>query len=203
MIKTFLLLLLSVSISFTANAQFWKKTVIQPRQPLIEKPNTTVKAPDLERLKFVTLNPVKFPRTRFNYDLEETAIMKSLYHTLRFRMYTESIASLNQLVNLYIEESRYSEAKWYLLQCNYFGHKSNNNNAVIASLINLGMLKADIGEYDQAKDDLQQAKDLCLSLGMVALAKDIDQKFKTVEVKRFANVKPDIQYAEVFDGKKG
>lgn len=129
--------------------------------------------------------------------------MKSLYHTLRFRMYTESIASLNQLVTLYIEESRYSEAKWYLLQCNYFGHKSANNNAIIASLIDLGMLKADIGEYNQAKDDLQQAKDLCLSLGMAIQAKDIDQKFKLVEAKRFANVKNEIQYAEVFDAKKG
>lgn len=202
--KTFLLLLISVFIGFTANAQFWKKTP-QPRLPLLIAANTNTFNYTKSNLILLTklTPPVTFGRMRYSYDVEEAAIMKELYHTLRFRMYTEAIDGMSRLVNLYITENRYSEAKWYLLQCNYFGHKSNNTQAVVSSLVSLGMLKADIGEYDQAKQDLLNAQDICLQQNMAAQATDIDKKLKLVEVKRFANVKNDVQYAEVFESKKG
>jgi len=202
--KVFLLVLVSVFIGLSGKAQFWKR-VQQVRVPLIERVdvnkslNFTLNTP----VKLSKITPVTFGRTRYNYDLEEAAIMKDLYHTLRFRMYPDAIASLKQLVGVYIEESRYSEAKWYLLQCIYFGKKSNNNFAVVNAMVALGLLKADIGEYDQARQDLLDAKDICKTQSMTGQLADIDKKLKVVEAKRFANVKNEVQYAEVFENKKG
>ncbi|RKR81123.1 hypothetical protein BDD43_1267 [Mucilaginibacter gracilis] len=202
--KTFLLILLSVFTASAASAQFWKRTQ-QTRLPLIAPANThTFNYLKSNPLKAVAVLPkVNFGRSRYSYDLEEAAIMKELYHTLRFRMYAEAIGSMNRLVVIYIDESRYSEAKWYLLQCNYFGHKCNNTHVIISSLMSLGMLKADIGEYEQAKQDLLDAKNICFEQGLKTIAADIDGKLKLVEAKRITNVKNDVQYAEVFENKKG
>lgn len=201
--KTFLLLVVSTFIGFSAKAQFWKKKAPIHLPVAMALANTNTLPVVTDQLLVTGLPSVKFGRTRYSYDLEEAAIMKELYHTLRFRMYADAIDGMNRLVNLYIAESRYSEAKWYLLQCNYFGRKSNNTQAVISSLVSLGMLKADIGEYDQAKQDLLDARDLCTTQNMAAQVTEIDKKLKVVEVKRFANVKNDVQYAEVFEIKKG
>jgi len=202
--KAFLLFLVSSFIGLSASAQFWKK-VPQVRFPVIEKANTnTINLIALNPIRVKNISqPVIWARGRYSQDLEEAAIMKDLYHTLRFRMYPEAIQSFNQLITLYIEESRYSEAKWYLLQIIYFGKKSNNNFAVVNGMVSLGLLKADIGEYDQAKQDLLDAKDICFAQKMNTQALDIDKKLKVVEAKRFANVKNDVQYAEVFENKKG
>ena len=202
--KAFLLFLVTTFIGLSANAQFWKK-VPQVRFPVIESANTnTINLIALNPIQVKNINkPVVWSRGRYSQDLEEAAIMKDLYHTLRFRMYPEAIDSFNQLITLYIEESRYSEAKWYLLQIIYFGKKSNNNFAVVNGMVSLGLLKADIGEYEQAKQDLLDAKDICFAQKMNTQAIDIDKKLKVVEAKRFANVKNDVQYAEVFENKKG
>ena len=202
MIKTFLIVIFGLIINFSASAQWWRKTNYV-RYPLLQSVNTHTDFWKSKSISSLKITAVNLPRSRYSCDIEEAAIMKELYHTLRFRMYTQAITELNQLVNLYITENRYSEAKWYLLQCNYFGHKSNNSNAIIASLVSLGMLKADIGEYDQARDDLKEAQTLCQQQGRKFDATEIDKKLKTVETKRFANVKNEIQYAEVFEEKKG
>lgn len=202
--KAFLLFLITIGIGLNANAQFWKK-VEQVRSPLIESVNTNtinVSAANKNQLAKID-QTVVWGRSRYSQDVEEAAIMKALYHTLRFRMYPEAIDSFNQLITLYIEQSRYSEAKWYLLQIIYFGKKSNNNFAVVNGMVSLGLLKADIGEYDQAKQDLLDAKDICFAQKMNTQVTDIDKKLKVVEAKRFANVKNDVQYAEVFENKKG
>ena len=203
--KPFLLLLVSFFICFSASAQFWKKAPKPVRLPVLQQSPTNII--NFEALNKVTLTQlsanVDFPRTSYSDDLQEAAIMKELYHTLRFRMYPEAIDGFKRLIALYISENRYSEAKWYLLQCNYFGHKSNNTTEVVTSLVSLGMLKADIGEYDQAKEDLLQAQDICKTQGMAIQATEIDKKLKIVEVKRFANVKNEVRYAEIAENKKG
>lgn len=202
--KAFLLFLITIGIGLQAQAQFWKRA--QPvRLALIEPARTnTIDLVKLNPIKFVNLEePTVLGRSRYSQDIEEAAIMKDLYHTLRFRMYPEAINSFNRLISVYIEESRYSEAKWYLLQIIYFGKKSNNNFAVVNGMISLGLLKADIGEYDQAKQDLLDAKSICFSQNMASQVSEIDKKLKVVEAKRFANVKNDVQYAEVFEDKKG
>lgn len=201
MIKVFCLLLLSTFISFSANAQWWKKK--QTRLPLLEVSNKSNAFTEANRLKPVNLQPITFSRSRYSYDTQEAYIMKELYHNLRFRITPEILKGFNSLVALYIEESRYSEAKWYLLQCNYLGHKNNDTNVIISSLVALGMLKADIGEYDQAKQDLEEAHTICKAQGRMADIAEIDKKLKLVEAKRFANIKNDIRYAEVAEDKKG
>jgi hypothetical protein len=204
MIKAFLLLLLSFCISFSASAQWWKKTH-QTRLPLLQASKTNLlDFTKTNRIKPVDLKPtVQFGPTQYNYDTQEAYIMKGLYHSLRFHQTKESLDGFNSLVALYIQESRYSEAKWYLLQCNYLGHKNNDSGVIISSLVSLGMLKADIGEYVQAKEDLLEAQGICLSQGRAADVADINKKLKLVETKRFANVKNDVRYAEVEEDKKG
>jgi hypothetical protein len=204
MIKRILLLLVCVFITVSASAQWWKKAQPQHR-PLLQQTN-------IAGISIKTANPftparltaaINFERSAYSFDAEEAYIMKGLYHSLRFRQTPEILDGFNRLIALYILESRYSEAKWYILQCNYIGHKNKDNDVIVSSLIALGMLKADIGEYDQAKQDLLEAQDICLNLGRAADATDIDKKLKVVEIKRFTNVKNDVRYAEVAENKKG
>lgn len=202
MIRIFFLLLFCCLVSFSANAQWWKKNQ-KTRLPLLLSSSKTIDFTEANRLKPVNLQLLKFQRSRYSYDIEEAYIMKELYHNLRFRITPEILRGFNSLVALYIEESRYSEAKWYLLQCNYLGHKNNDSNVIVSSLISLAMLKADIGEYVQAKQDLEEAHNICMLQGRRADITEIDKKLKLVEAKRFANIKNDIRYAEVVEDKKG
>jgi len=145
---------------------------------------------------------VVFERSQYNYDLAEAAIMKQLYHTLRFHMHAESISNFNTLIALYIEEQRYSEAKWYYLQINNLAHQQNDDNNVIASLVGLGMVKCEIGEFVQAKDDLTSAMDFAASRGRQGDVAEIKKKLAVVEQKRSMNIKSDIRYAELPEDKK-
>lgn len=204
MIKALLLCIASLFISSSASAQWWKRNHQPERLPLLQINTNTINFDALNRIAPVVLKPtVKFEPSRYSYDLQEAAIMKELYHTLRFHMQPEIITGFNRLVALYIQEGRYSEAKWYLLQCIYFGRKNNNNTVVSTALVSLAMLKADIGEYEQARENLLEAQTICASQGRQADVLDINQKLKLVEAKRFANVKNDIHYADVIEAKKG
>jgi hypothetical protein len=195
--RVFLFLLISLFFTLPASAQWWKKKVVE-RLPLLSDAKNKVFS--LDKLPALVpphiTNTVTFERSQYNYDIAEAAIMKSLYHTLRFHLHAEAMGDLNRLVTLYLE-SRYSEAKWYLLQINYFSRQQNDDFNTIASLVNLGMLKAEIGEFVQAKQDLLDAADFANAKGLLGDVTDIKRKLAIVEQKRVANVKNDVKYAEL------
>ncbi len=198
MIRVFLLFLISLCFTFSASAQWWKKTKVE-RLPLLDdaKSKTVLVIPPQTLVPAPIINNVVFERSQYNYDIAEGAIMKSLYHTLRFHMHAEAMDDLNHLVSLYLEESRYSEAKWYLLQINNFSRQWGDDFNTVSSLLNLGLVKAEIGEFAQAKQDLLDAIDFANSKGRLSDVANITKKLAVVEQKRILNVKNDIKYAEL------
>jgi len=203
MIRIRLLLPLCLIFSLSANAQWWKKKHIEQHLPLLSDARNQTFHLKTEKAATLTILPeLKLERSQFSYDMAEAATMKSLYHTLRFHMYAESVDSFNILIKLYLEQGRYSEAKWYLLQINYLAHQQNDSGNIIASLSNLAMVKSDIGEFTQARQDLQEANEVANATGRFNDQVEIKKKLALVEQKRLLNVKNDLRYAELPEDKK-
>lgn len=201
--KVFILALLCLFFALSANAQWWKKKTIE-RLPLLQGAKSMSynfnKTPKLAAVPIS--NTVKFETSQFGYDIAEAALMKSLYHTLRFHMHSESIDNFNSLIALYLEQQRYSEAKWYFLQINYLARQKGDDVNIIASLVGLGMVKLQIGEFAQAKEDLTAAIDFAAGKGRLNDVTEIKKKLLIVEHNRSLNIKNDIRYAELPEDKK-
>ncbi|WP_448701761.1 tetratricopeptide repeat protein [Mucilaginibacter sp. AW1-3] len=187
----------------SADAQFqWmkKKPVLVRYSPLQQAHNVGIMQSKIVN-PAITAN-IKFERSQFSYDVTEAALMKSLYHTLRFHMHSESIDNFNSLIALYLEQQRYSEAKWYFLQINYLARQKGDDANTIASLVGLGMVKLQIGDFAQAKDDLNAAIDFAAGKGRLNDVNEIKKKLLIVEHNRSLNIKNDIRYAELAEEKK-
>jgi hypothetical protein len=201
-IKKTLPLILLVCISVSASAQFWKKApVVRPADIAKPKCISFNFTPVLKPVKHIA--PLVLPPDQYTMDLHEKAIMHGLYHTLRFHMAAESVAGFKELVNLYLQESRFSEAKWYLLQSNAISRQQNDDAGIISSMEALGMVKAEIGDYTQAKQDLLDARMLAVVKNRLTDVADIDKKLVLIETRRMLNSKSEIKYAELAESKKG
>jgi len=201
--RVFILAPLCLLFALSANAQWWKKKPVERLPLLRDAKSLSFNFSKTQKLAAVPVtNEVKFEASKYSYDIAETAIMKSLYHTLRFHMYIESIDNFNSLIALYLEQQRYSEAKWYFLQINYLARQKGDDANIIASLVGLGIVKSEIGEFAQAKDDLTAAVDFAASKGRLNDVAEIRKKLTIVEHKKSLNIKNDIRYAELPEDKK-
>jgi hypothetical protein len=201
--RVFILAPLCLLFALSANAQWWKKKPVE-RLPLLQgAKNLSFSFSKTQKLIAVPIVcKAKFEASQFSYDVAEAAIMKSLYHTMRFHMYIESIDNFNSLIALYLEQQRYSEVKWYFLQINYLARQKEDDANIIASLVGLGMVKSEIGEFSQAKEDLIAAVDFAASKGRLSDVADIKKKLIVVEHKKSLNIKSDVRYAELPEDKK-
>lgn len=199
--RVFILAPLCLLLALSADAQWWKKKKAE-RPPLLQEAKSLSFNFNSKPAIASINNTVKFETSQFSYDIAEATIMKSLYHTLRFHMHYESIDNFNILIALYLEQQRYSEAKWYYLQINYLARQKGDDANIIASLVGLGMVKLEIGEYAQAKDDLNAAIEFAGSKGRLNDVADIKKKLVIVAYKRSQNIKNDIKYAELPEDKK-
>jgi tetratricopeptide (TPR) repeat protein len=66
------------------------------------------------------------------------------------------------LAEIYFEQGRYSEAKWFYIQAQIMSAKIFDNQAMISSLIGLGKTKHAQGDYLEALQDYKQAEELAL-----------------------------------------
>lgn len=195
--RVFILAPLCLLFTLSAHAQWWKKKTFAPLPQLQMAKSTSFSLARVQKAGIADVKAdAKFERSAFSYEIAEGSIMKSLYHTLRFHMYSESVDNFNVLINLYIEQQRYSEAKWYYLQINNLARQKEDDTNIIASLVGLGTVKAEIGEFAQAKDDLNTAIDFAAGKGRLNDVAQIKKKLQVVEYKRGLNIKNDIKYAE-------
>ena len=202
--KAFRLVPFLFIIALPASAQLgWlkKKHIVRPDlpRPIGLMANDIVISP-AKNPKMVA--DVNFGITPYCYEQTEAAMLKTLYHTLRFHMNAESIANYRVLIDLYISECHYSEAKWHLLQCNLLAQKTGDTNAIIYTLISLGTIKTQLCEYTQAREDLLLARGLCLQLGRLADVAGIDKKLDNLKARELLNAKTETRYAVVADDKK-
>ncbi len=168
--KRALLFIALVTISFAASAQWYrvdlllKKKPAPYRPPLIEKIRydsvtfqSIAKLPQAQRPSHPEIYPVYFARSEYSFEAAEDIEMKAAQHNMRFRVYTDASYNFSELARLYIQQNKFSEAKWYLLQSNNISRQQNDNKHTVENLIDLAMIKADIGDYALAEEDLTEA----------------------------------------------
>lgn len=193
--KFFLAVVLSISVSLSASAQWYnisfKKHV---RYPAIALPhdNSISKLPTAAAcLAKLAIPKFNFPQSDYNIELAESAIMKVAQHNMRFRIYNVASYNFSDLAKLYIKQSRFSEAKWFLLQSNIISRQQNNNQLTIANLMDLAIVKANMGDSLQAQQDLAEALQLSNINGLLANVAGIQKELKFVQ-----QFKPTITKAE-------
>ncbi|PWG79752.1 tetratricopeptide repeat protein [Pararcticibacter amylolyticus] len=81
----------------------------------------------------------------------------------------------NFLADMYMDQKRYSEAKWFYLQANTQSKSIKDTVSTIASLHQLSVLKAITGHYILAKQDLAEAE----FLSKEGELEYLDRRFKT------------------------
>jgi hypothetical protein len=132
----------------------------------------------------------------FEIEAQEDMIMKSAQHNMRFHVYNVASYDFSALAKLYIMQKRLSEAKWYLLQSNSISREENDDRHTIANLMDLAMIKADMGDISLSQQDLAEARQMAVSHGWLPLAKDVDKEANFIKLNRSTVPQPGIRYAD-------
>ena len=97
---------------------------------------------------------------RIKLEYQEAALRNTyiaLHYYSRYADTAGLVTSFNNLAKVYHAEKKYAQAKWFILQSNTMSRAINDNNGVIASLLILSSIKADIKDYTLAMRDLNEA----------------------------------------------
>lgn len=197
----YIVLVLLCALNLTASAQWWrgdfKKHTRYPQIELAKSYNAkriSIAPTPKTKLRMPTL-----PRTPYNLQICEALVMKAAQHHMRFREWALASYKFSELAQMYVLENRLSEAKWYYLQSILLSKNQADHELTISSLINLAMIKADLGDFAQAQNDLAEAKNLARSLGRGNDIKLIDAKAKYVESNKTWLPKSELRYAEAVE----
>jgi hypothetical protein len=197
----FVLFIFLVTLSFSASAQWWridqKFRKKQERPPVIEQ----VTDHSIARLHTETINHPKIQRVKlgpsdYSFEVAESIVMKEAQHNMRFRIYNDASYNFSELARLYVLQNRLSEAKWYLLQSNIISRQQNDDKHTISNLIDLALIKANIGDYILALDDLTEAHDLASLKGLTVYLAEIEKKMLYIKQNRPSSPKLVLRYAE-------
>ena len=90
-------------------------------------------------------------------------------------VYYDASYNFSELARLYMQQNRFSEAKWYLLQSNNISRRQNDVRHTVSNLIDLAMVKANTSNDVQALEDLQEAREIAKANGLDDDIKEIDQ----------------------------
>ena len=88
--------------------------------------------------------------------------------------------SFDFLGNLYLDQKRFSEAKWFYIQANSLSRVLNDTVTTITSLINMGIVKMAIGDKALAKQDLAEADLLAKQGNYNYLMKGVKAKYPSM-----------------------
>lgn len=194
----FFLLLTFLTLSLTASAQFWKRK----RKPVPEISPVAFSIPLSTQFEYVLpakLEKIKLTRSVYNLEVEEEMVLKEAKHNMRFRIYDLASYNFSDLAALYLQQNRFSEAKWYLLQSNAIAKQAGNTRHVLDNLYLLADIKNAIGEQPLALADLQEAHDLAATKGMHIDIALIDKKIRFLQTNKIVAVKAELRYAEAVE----
>jgi hypothetical protein len=197
----FILLVFISTISFSASAQWWRLDLQlkkHERFPLIDQvtdhsiarlPIATVDQPEIQELFL--------DRSEYTFLAAEYLVMQTAQHNMRFRIYNDASYNFSDLAHLYIQQNRFSEAKWYLLQSNVISRQENDDKHTIANLIDLALVKANTSDYVQAQQDLGEAHDIANLKGMQNIMIEIEQIAQYIKQNMQSSPKSVLHYADV------
>jgi hypothetical protein len=187
-------------VSLSASAQ-WISFKKHERFPLLEQPRTFSAKKIVIHAKFdkPRLRNQTLPLSQYALEVRENAVMKIAQHNMRFRIYNVASYNFSELAGLYVLQNRFSEAKWYFLQSNLIARQQNDDKHTIANLMALASVKADIGDFVLAQDDLMEAKEIASAKGRLIDLIEIEKKLKTIQRNRITSTRTDLRYAEAVE----
>ena len=199
----YIILVIFCALNLSASAQWWRGDFKKhKRYPLMAQ----VKDRSAKKL-FQSITPLSKPkitaytppRSQYIVEMAERVVMRSAQHNMRYREYAMASYDFSELAQLYVQENRLSEAKWYYLQSIQLSKRQMDHLHTINNLISLAMVKADLGDLLQAQQDLAEARELALTTGRADDVKRIDTKVKFVQSNKVWLPKSELRYAEAAD----
>lgn len=193
--KYLIVIVLLTTISFSASAQWWsfKK---HERFPAIQAKDNSLAYLPVAKLTLTKIGKLNLKQSDYSLELEEDAIIKIAQHNMRFRIYDLASYNFSDLAKLYIQQNRLSEAKWYLLQSNSISRQQNDDKHTISNLMDLALIKADMGDVVLAQQDLTEARQLAAAKGWIANVADIDKEVNYIRLNKTSASKTEMRYAD-------
>jgi hypothetical protein len=198
----FVLLVILGTIGFSASAQWYRIDLKfkKKREPfaLIEQASdhSIARLPVAKLTKAPKIHIINLDRSEYSLEAAENIVMRTAQHNMRFRIYNDASYNFSELARLYIQQNRLSEAKWYLLQSNIISRGENDDKHTVSNLMDLAMIKANIGDYNQAQQDLTEAHDIASIKGFKDELREIEKKMLYIKQNKLSTPKTDLRYAE-------
>lgn len=198
----FILLVVCCCLGLSASAQ-WYRVDLKLKRRAPYRQLESVADHFIERLPVVaykinnaSVTPLKIIRSDYSIEANEKAMIRSAEHNMRFREYYDASYDFTTLAHLYMEQNRYSEAKWYLLQSNAISREQSDDRHTIANLIDLAIIKSGIGDYDLSLLDLAEAHEIAVQKGLKNDLLIVEQKIEYVKENKLSPPKTGLRYAE-------
>ncbi|MGZ3874432.1 MAG: hypothetical protein ACXVJD_16035 [Mucilaginibacter sp.] len=194
----YLLLVCCCMFGLSASAQWYRLLKKHERFPLIEQPpnNSVARIRIANSARSAKIHNIILDRSEYSFQAAENMVMRTAQHNMRFRVYNDASYNFSELAKLYIQQNRYSEAKWYLLQSNIISRGQNDDKHTIANLLELATIKSELGDYEQAKQDLTEAHDMASARGLKDDVTAIEKRMVIIKQNKNNAPKTDVRYAE-------
>lgn len=195
--KFTLVIVLLTALSLSASAQWYNILKKHERLPLIANVNNNA-AHQLKLPATATVKISAFDRGMTDYlmDISEKHIIKIAQHNMSWRIYDLASYNFSDLAKLYIQQKRLSEAKWFLLQSSTLSRRTNDDRHTIANLMDLALVKADLGELNLAQQDLAEARDLAAAHNWNDNVAAIEKELKFIQLNKSVAAKVAVRYAD-------
>jgi hypothetical protein len=188
------LLVLLCAISTSASAQWFTKHPRFSQLPQIQD-HSVSRFTKAELHKNQKIRNKGIAPSVYELEVTEDFVMKTAQHNMRFRIYNVASYNFSDLAQLYVQQNRFSEAKWYFLQSNFLSRQQNNDKLTINNLINLAGVKADIGDFILAQQDLFEARDMAATHGWLIDLILVEKKLKLIQNSRITSTRAELRYA--------
>ena len=113
---------------------------------------------------------------REHHTYQNEAISNTLSAIHHYSKYDDSVGlrnSFDVLAKVYHIQHKYIQAKWFIIQSNSISRVMNDNPNIIASLLEMASIKADIKDYKLAIRDLNEALSISSKNHMPKLEADV------------------------------
>jgi len=177
----YILLVAFCVLSFSASAQWYRvdlKIFKHERLPQIAqiKDHSMARIPHAALNTKIKIRKIQLDRSEYSDDAAIYFAIQKAQHSMRFHMNSDASYNFSELAHLYIQQNKLTEAKWYLLQSNYISRQQNDHKHTISNLIDLAMIKAELGDFVLARQDLSEAQYLASTKGFSNDLPEIDRK---------------------------
>lgn len=122
--------------------------------------NDTLRAAYYQKIAnyYLRYDSITIKRTKQYYQDEALEFtMKALHSYSKYNDTPGLITSFDNLVKIYKDQKKFSQAKWFVLQSNAMSRLQNDRSKVISTLVDLAGIKVSIKDYKLAMRDLNEA----------------------------------------------